>query len=133
MNLHQHDLSALPALLKGGLEGLLSAAEIRFEPLQAGSRSGAQICWLFRPEQAHGCGAALIRYQPGGQAAPHLHTGFELIYMLEGEMTTTQGTVKQNDLIVLPPGSQHASRSATGCLALIVWNRPVQLIAEQST
>jgi len=128
MNLQQHDLSSLPVLLQQNLQGTLHGTEICFEPLQAGSRSDAEICWLYRPEEAHGSGAALIRYQPGGQAPLHLHTSFELIYMLEGEMITSQGKVKKNDLILLPPGSQHSSKSETGCLALIVWNQPVQLI-----
>jgi quercetin dioxygenase-like cupin family protein len=122
----------LPALLRENMQGMLAGSEIRFEPMQAGARSQSEICWLFRPEEANGSGAALIRYQPGGSAPCHLHTSFELIYMLEGEMITTQGTVRKNDLILLPPGSQHASRSETGCLALIVWNQPVQIINRES-
>ena len=128
MNIYQNDLFGLPTLFLEGLQGVLSVAEINFEPLQAGSRSNADIFWLFRPEEARGSAAALIRYHPGGKAPLHLHTSFELIYMLEGEMITTQGKVKKNDLILLPPGSQHASRSETGCIALILWNQPVQLI-----
>jgi len=128
MSLQQYNLSKLPVLLQENLLGNLSGTEICFEPLYAGSRSKAEICWLYRPEEAHGSGAALIRYQPGGEAPLHVHTSFELIYMLEGEMTTTQGKVKKNDLILLPPGSQHSSKSETGCVALIIWNQPVQLI-----
>lgn len=122
------DLSGLPVLLRESLGGMLERSEIRFEPLNSGARASAEVCWLFRPEQAHGSAAALIRYLPGGSAPPHRHTSFELIYMLEGEMITTQGSVKKNDLVLLPPGSVHASRSETGALALIIWNQPVQLI-----
>lgn len=123
-----YDLSGLPVLLAQSLGDMLEKTEIRFEPLGSGARTSAEVCWLFRPDEAHGAAAALIRYLPGGNAPPHRHTSFELIYMLEGEMITTQGRVKKNDLILLPPGSEHASRSETGALALIVWNRPVQLI-----
>lgn len=128
MKIQKRGRDSLPTLLRESLQGALVGSEIFFEPLNANSRSNAEICWLFRPAEASGSGAALIRYQPGGQAPLHLHPSFELIYMLEGEMITSQGKVKKNDLIVLPPGSQHSSRSETGCLALIIWNKPVQVL-----
>ncbi len=128
MNRPAYDLSGLPVLLRENLEGVLSSAPIAFEPHGGGARAQAEVHWLFKPEEAHGSAAALIRYLPGGRAPRHRHSSFELIYMLEGEMVTSQGVVKKNDLILLPPGSEHASHSDTGCLALIIWNQPVQLI-----
>jgi quercetin dioxygenase-like cupin family protein len=50
--------------------------------------------------------------------------------MFEGEMITDQGVVKQGDLVILPPGSKHSSKCKTGCLALIIWDKPVRGITE---
>lgn len=120
----------LPVLLKEDESGTLTEAKIDFTSFNANSRSKSEIHWLFRPEETGGCGAAIIRYHPGGRSPLHVHTGFELAYIFEGEMITSQGTVKKNDLMLLPPGSQHHSRSETGCLALIIWEKPPQTIEE---
>ncbi|UOF90069.1 cupin domain-containing protein [Fodinisporobacter ferrooxydans] len=121
-------IQGLPVLLKENQLGILSETEIEFTSFSAKARSKSEIHWLFRPEETGGSGAALVRYQPGGQSPLHVHTGFELAYIFDGEMITNQGVVKKNDLMLLPPGSQHSSRSETGCLALIIWEKPPQTI-----
>lgn len=134
MNPSLPDPAVLPPLLCENLQGTLSRSDIRFEPFQSVSRSNAEICWLFRPEEANGAGAALVRYQPGGWSPPHLHPSFELIYMLDGEISTSQGSVKKGDLILLSPNSRHSMQCETGCLALVIWIRmPILQSTEQST
>ncbi|SFS59172.1 cupin domain-containing protein [Marininema halotolerans] len=124
MNQVNKIIQGLPVLLKEDQSGVLSEAEINFTPFIVNDRSKSEIHWLFRPEETGGCGAALVRYHPGGESPLHEHTGFEFAYVLDGEMITNQGKVKKNDLMLLPPGSRHRSRSETGCLALIVWEKP---------
>ncbi|GEO28129.1 hypothetical protein AAC03nite_39140 [Alicyclobacillus acidoterrestris] len=118
----------LPVLLKENQSGILCETGIEFTPYSAHARSKSEIHWLFRSDETGGCGAALVRYHPGGESPLHEHTGFELAYIFDGEMVTNQGTVKKNQLMLLPPGSQHSSRSETGCLALIIWEKPPQTI-----
>lgn len=116
----------LPNLLVGSDGQDLINKSLVFESIELNGRSSAEVHWLFKPEQAQGSAAAVIRYFPGGSAPAHMHIGYELIYMLEGEMETTTGTVKENDLILLEPGSVHASKSTKGCIALIVWQQRVR-------
>ncbi|TCP66540.1 cupin domain-containing protein [Baia soyae] len=124
-------MQALPTLLQENESGVLAETEITFTPFQAIERSKSAVHWLFRPDQTGGTGAAIIRYEPGGESPPHLHTGFELAYVLEGEMITSQGSVKKNEMMLLTPGSRHSSRSGeAGCLALIIWEKPPQPIEE---
>ncbi|MGD6740055.1 cupin domain-containing protein [Photobacterium leiognathi subsp. mandapamensis] len=116
----------LPNFLRGLAEESLRTEQLNFVPIEMNGRACAEVHWLFKAEQANGAAAAVIRYYPGGSAPPHLHTGYELIYMLEGEMKTSTGTVKKNDLILLEPDSIHASCSDKGCIALIIWQQAVQ-------
>lgn len=122
-------LNSLPRLLVGSLERDLKLENLKFEPINKNGRASAEVHWLFKAEEAGGAAAAVIRYYAGGDAPPHLHTGFEMIYMLEGEMQTSTGVVKKNDLILLKPGSIHESSSKSGCLALIVWQQPVEMMS----
>ncbi|MGM0748670.1 MAG: cupin domain-containing protein [Bacillota bacterium] len=117
-------IKGLPNLFKENELGMLSKENIDFTAFGENSRSKSKIHWLFRPEETGGSGAAIILYHPGGSSPLHVHTGFEFAYILEGEMITNQGRLKKNDLMLLPPGSQHSSRSEIGCLALIVWEKP---------
>lgn len=52
-------------------------------------------------------------------------TGFELIYVLDGDLQTGEQTHPKNSLLVLQPGSQHAPFSENGASLLVIWERPV--------
>ncbi|WP_446470721.1 cupin domain-containing protein [Xenorhabdus stockiae] len=122
--------NSLPKLLVGSLSENLHSENLKFESINKNGRASAEVHWLFKAEEANGSAAAIIHYYAGGNAPPHLHTGFELIYILEGEMKTSTGIVKKNDLVLLKPGSIHKSSSKIGCIALIVWQQPVAEIKE---
>jgi quercetin dioxygenase-like cupin family protein len=123
-------ISGLPVLLKENKIGMLSEVDIDFTSFGKCGRLESEIHWLFHPEETGGSGAAIIRYHPGGESPLHVHTGYEFAYIFDGEMITNQGTLKKNDLMLLPPGSQHSSRSEKGCLALIVWEKPAQNVLD---
>ncbi|MCX8578168.1 cupin domain-containing protein [Gilliamella sp. B2717] len=119
----------LPRLLIGTLRERLRKEDIKFEPIVTNGRANAEVHWLFKGEESNGASGAIIRYNKGGYSPLHLHTGFELKYILEGEMHTSMGTVKKNDLILLRPGSVHESwASDIGCISLIIWLEPVKKI-----
>ncbi len=124
----QESSLTLPRLLVGNFADDLLNKDLSFEPIIHNGRTSAEVHWLYKPEETNGSAAAIIRYYAGGSGQMHLHTGYELIYILEGEMVTTTGVVKKNDLILLKPGSAHASNCSDGCVALIIWQQPVQTL-----
>ena len=111
-------------------ENILEKADVVYDPFSATERSKADIHWLFKPDDTNSTGAALIKYYPGGNSPAHLHAGYELIYVLEGEMVTSQGKVRKGDLVLLPPNSVHQSSCEIGCTAFIIWEKPVIPIKE---
>ena len=75
-----------------------------------------------------GLRAALLRYAPGASVPAHEHVGYEYILVLEGAQEDDRGRYPAGTLLVNPPGSAHAVRSAEGCVVLAIWERPVQFL-----
>lgn len=73
-----------------------------------------------------GPAAAIVRYLPGAVVKRHRHPGFELIYVLEGELVNDSGRHPAGTLEICPPGSTHTLGSDTGCTFLVVWEQPVE-------
>jgi len=71
---------------------------------------------------------ALLRYQPGASVPAHRHPGLEMIQVLEGSQSDERGTYGVGDIVLNPPGSQHRVWSTDGCVVLIMWERPVELL-----
>ncbi|MBP2705505.1 cupin domain-containing protein [Microbispora sp. RL4-1S] len=103
---------------------------LSFRPLASDGRVGAEIHELYTTEETgpDGPAAALVRYLPGATAKPHLHPGYETIYVLGGELETDDGVFPAGSVLVMHPGSVHAPRSPRGCLTLVVWEQPVRTI-----
>ncbi|WP_156727774.1 cupin domain-containing protein [Streptomyces apocyni] len=118
----------LPRLFASLPSGEFGPDTLKFEPLISDGRVGAEIHRLYSTAQTgpQGPAAAVVRYLPGATAEPHLHPGYELIYVLSGELETEGGVHPTGSLLLLEPGSVHAPRSPKGCLALVVWEQPVQ-------
>ncbi len=74
--------------------------------------------------------AAILRYAPGASVPLHEHVGFEQIVMLDGAQSDERGTYGAGALVVNPPGTRHRVWSISGCTALLIWERPVRMIAE---
>ncbi|MBX6319573.1 cupin domain-containing protein [Pigmentiphaga sp.] len=90
-------------------------------------RPGVAVAWLYR-EPNGGPAAAYLRYEPGASVPLHRHPGLEHILVLEGEQQDERGVYPAGTLVVNPPGTQHSVQSSKGCLALLVWNRPVEML-----
>lgn len=102
------------------------AQDLDWQPFSADGRSKVSIARLYDARK-HGRGpaAAILRYEPGAQVPAHLHQGYELILVLEGELVNDAGRHGPGTLEICPPGSVHALSSDTGCTFLVVWEEPV--------
>ncbi|MFZ5532755.1 MAG: cupin domain-containing protein [Pseudomonadota bacterium] len=90
-------------------------------------REGIEQVPLHEPAPS-GLRAALLRYAPGASVPAHEHVGYEYILVLEGTQEDDRGRYPAGTLLVNPPGSGHAVRSAEGCVVLAIWERPVQFV-----
>jgi len=95
---------------------------LRFQDL----RDGVEIHVLH--EAPDGARAAILRYRPGAEVPPHRHEGYEYIYVLEGAQSDERGSYSAGSFVVNAPGHTHRVRSETGCVVLIIWQRPVVFI-----
>ena len=90
---------------------------------------GVEIAYLYRSEQ--GPAAALIRYQPGASVRRHRHLGYEHVFVLRGAQHDERHVYKTGSLAIQPPGSEHKVVSTEGCLVLVMWSLPVEMIEEE--
>lgn len=93
---------------------------LNFEPF----RDGVEICrlWHGLPE------VALLRYAPGAAVPRHRHLGLETILVLSGSQSDDAGEYKAGSIVFNPAGSEHRVWSNEGCVVLIQWEKPVELI-----
>lgn len=73
-------------------------------------------------------GVALLRYQPDAAVPRHRHLGLETIVVLEGSQSDERGRYETGAVVLNPEGSEHSVWSEDGCVVLIQWDRPVELV-----
>ncbi|HWO64837.1 MAG TPA: cupin domain-containing protein [Umezawaea sp.] len=104
--------------------GLDAVAWTRWE--QPG-RAGVEIHPLFTTGDPQNATAFLTRMGPGAHGDLHEHLGYELMFVLEGELVNDNGDrYGVGDLIVEEPGSVHQVTSVTGCTVLGVRSAPTR-------
>ncbi|WP_290577778.1 cupin domain-containing protein [Ketobacter sp.] len=96
-------------------------ARHQWEPLA----EGVFIATLYASGE-EGPRAALLHYLPGARVANHLHRGFEHILILHGSQQDGAVTYGVGDLVIHRPGTGHDILSVEGCIALGIWEKPVQ-------
>ena len=70
-------------------------------------------------DREKGQGWYVLRMEPGSQTIQHEHKFWEEFLILEGELIENDGTtLKTGDFVTYPPGTQHNSRTETGCLLI---------------
>ncbi len=73
-----------------------------------------------------GVGFTIYKMAPGTQSQPHEHTCHEQFLVLDGELIEYDGTVfRPGDFVLLKEGTQHNSRTETGC-TLAVFIRSIE-------
>jgi anti-sigma factor ChrR (cupin superfamily) len=103
--------------------GALFREAIAWAPL----RDGVDICRLYG-DGLQGPSAALVRYAPNASVQLHEHDGYEHVFVLSGFQQDESGVYPAGTMVVNPPGSRHRVRAPEGCLALVVWERPVTFL-----
>lgn len=106
----------LPGMLSGGWRAF------DFVPF----REGVEICELTQRYPK----LALLRYAPGACVPRHRHTGLETILVLEGSQADEVDCYRAGTLVVNPEGTEHSVRSEEGCVVLIQWERPVEILGD---
>jgi anti-sigma factor ChrR (cupin superfamily) len=97
-----------------------------WEPYGSDGRQNVEIKRLYNAcVNGSGPAAALLKYAPGARVPTHLHAGYELILVIEGELINDAGRHGPGTLEICPPGSTHALASESGCTFLVVWEQPV--------
>ncbi len=121
-------------VLRDLLEPALLAKNIPFREFIEPGRKNVECFPLYTTEQTgpDGPTAMLVRYRPSATNQRHIHTGYELILVLDGELEDDHGTYGRGSMIVSPPGSSHAAFSTKGCTVLIVWEKPVQRVPNEA-
>ena len=121
--------AAAPVVIASTLRQVFDKAQrdaLEWEPYGDDGRANVLIHRLYDAREAgRGPAAALLRYLPGARVPVHLHQGYELILVLEGELINDAGTHGPGTLEICPPGNTHALASQVGCVFLVVWEQPV--------
>lgn len=112
-------------IIEGLFEPARLVAEHAWEPLAEGVFTAP----LYSAAK-HGCRAALLHYLPGSKVGKHLHVGFEHILILQGSQIDGTEVYSAGTLVIHKPGSQHDLFSPEGCLALGIWEHPVEFVPE---
>lgn len=94
-------------------------------------RAGVDIAPLYATDVAQPATAFLVRFAPGAHGDLHEHLGYELMFVLDGEMVNDNGDrYAPGDLIIEAPGSIHRITTETGFTALGVREAPTAPLAE---
>ena len=92
-------------------------------------RPGVTIHRLWR-DPGSGAEWALLKYRAGASVPRHRHPGPETILVLEGAQNDEHGIYETGAMVCNAPGSVHSVRSEGGCVVLIHWALPVEILEE---
>ena len=88
---------------------------------------GVTAHWLY-DEGEEGARAVLLRYEPGARVDLHEHTGYEHMFVLEGEQFDERGSYPAGSFVIQPPGTRHSPGSVGGCVALLIYEKFVRFV-----
>jgi hypothetical protein len=108
--------------------GQVELPDLDFVEYQPGLRKNVMIHLLFdnTKDDPAGSDAAIIRYLPGAFVPRHLHMGYEMVLVLQGEYVENDILYKPGSLIIRAPGTTHEMRSTSGCTILAMRDVPVK-------
>jgi quercetin dioxygenase-like cupin family protein len=89
---------------------------------------GISVISLRYDAEAKRSPAILLRFEPGAHYPYHNHPAGEEIYVLSGEATLENMTLKTGDYLYTPPGFKHSVTSKTGCTLLFIIPEEVEIL-----
>jgi anti-sigma factor ChrR (cupin superfamily) len=95
---------------------------LEWELIEEESSSQMGNTWWFNLSYDHesGEGSYLYKMDPKTKSKTHLHKGPEEFFILEGDLTDTDGYIyKKGDFVQLSSGSSHSSSTSSGCTAVV--------------
>lgn len=90
-------------------------------------REGVEVYWLYGDGHT-GPSAALLKFAPGAGVSLHEHGGYEHIIVLAGEQSDHRGSAGAGTLLINSPGTRHRVKSESGCIVLVIYERPVRFL-----
>jgi len=90
-------------------------------------RPGVTAHWLYG-DFGKGASAVLLRYEPGARVPLHEHVGFEYMFVLDGDQYDEHGSYPEGTFVSHPPGTRHSPGSHGGCVALLIYEKPVRFV-----
>ncbi|MDP9173169.1 MAG: cupin domain-containing protein [Planctomycetota bacterium] len=119
----------LPAITQSIVQsGLFDSDRLRrlvWRPL----RPGIQAFAIYG-QPGVGPAAALLKYEPGAVLPRHAHNGYEHVLVLTQMQCDQTGEHLAGTLVVNPPGTSHEVQAPNGCIALVIWEKPVRFITD---
>ncbi len=99
---------------------------INFKPFDRYGEAVPKMSWhILSYDEITGYGSYILKMDPGAQTIPHIHTGFEEFFIVEGELIDSDGVVfKEGNFVSFEPGSKHSSLSKNGAL-IVVFQRGI--------
>lgn len=88
-------------------------------PWQASPMAGVDRRMLDRLGGEVARATTVVRYAPGSHFSPHVHTGGEEFYVLEGVFQDEHGDFPAGSYIRNPPQSSHTPGSEPGCVIFV--------------
>jgi quercetin dioxygenase-like cupin family protein len=89
-------------------------------------RTGTAIRPLYATDAPQQATAYLVRFEAGAHGDLHEHLGYELMFVLRGELWNDNGDrYTVGDLVIEEPGSVHRIGTDTGCVLLGIREAPV--------
>ena len=101
----------------------LVGAGLKWTPLH----DGIDICRLFG-DGIEGPSAAFVRYRANARLPRHEHGGYEYVFVLSGSQEDESGVYPAGTIYVSRPGSKHSVLAKDGCVAFVLWERPVTFL-----
>jgi anti-sigma factor ChrR (cupin superfamily) len=93
---------------------------LKFEPFDKYNKSIKGMSWhKISFDEKTNFGTYISKLEPGTKTPPHIHTGIEEFFLLEGELIDSDGTIfKKGDFVSYFSNSSHSSFTEKGCLIL---------------
>ncbi|MEY9843032.1 cupin domain-containing protein [Streptacidiphilus sp. MAP5-3] len=103
-------------------EGLVNG-QVEWRPYVQPGREAVDVRWLYTGDDTgpDGAEAYIAHFRPGAHGDLHRHLGFELLFILDGELVNDNGDRYQpGTLVVEHPDSIHRVSSPKGCKMLVI-------------